>query len=201
MAKIKVVALYGKAGSGKDTVLRELIQSNIEYNFHEIISCTTRPPREGEINHINYHFLTNEEFTEQVLNGDMLEATEFNNWFYGTPMLSLDPNKINIGVFNIAGLEALIEDPRIEVLPIEIWAPDKERLLRQLNREEKPNVEEICRRFFADKKDFDEWEATREIEWEESIFYAKNDEGALHLVVSMLSNLIIDFSRDLYNGL
>lgn len=201
MGKIKVVALYGKAGSGKDTVLHELIKMGATYNFNEIISCTTRPPREGEINHVNYHFLTNEEFTEQVLNGDMLEATEFNNWFYGTPLLSLDPNKINIGVFNIAGLEALIEDSRVEVFPIEVWTSDKERMLRQLNREEKPNVEEICRRFFADQKDFVNWELSREIEWEEAIFYVNNSDGHLNTIIPMILDLITDFSRGSYIGL
>lgn len=201
MDKIKVVALYGKAGSGKDTVLHELMKVGAVYNFNEIISCTTRPPREGEIDHVNYHFLTNEEFTQQVLNGNMLEATEFNNWFYGTPLLSLDPNKINIGVFNIAGLEALIEDSRLEVFPIEVWASDKERILRQLNREEKPNVEEICRRFFADQKDFVNWELSREMEWEEAIFYVNNSDDHLNAIIPMILNLITDFSHGSYTGL
>ena len=39
--------------------------------MHEIISCTTRPPREGEINGINYHFLTNQEFADKIESGEM----------------------------------------------------------------------------------------------------------------------------------
>ena len=62
--KIKVVALFGKAGSGKDTILREVVSKG---DFHEIVSCTTRPRREGEQDGVNYHFLTNEEFTDLVL--------------------------------------------------------------------------------------------------------------------------------------
>ena len=42
----KVIALIGEAGSGKDTMLKEVLKLNP--NFNEIISCTTRPIREGE---------------------------------------------------------------------------------------------------------------------------------------------------------
>ena len=99
--------------------------------------------------------MTKEEFADKVLNFDMLEATEFNNWFYGTDITSLAQDKINIGVFNPAGIEALLENPGIQVIPILVEARDKTRLLRQLNREESPNVKEIIRRYSADVEDFD----------------------------------------------
>ena len=70
MNKIKVIALYGKAGAGKDALLQTTMKlAGSELN--EIISCTTRPPRQGEVNHVNYHFVTLEEFTQMVLNGDI----------------------------------------------------------------------------------------------------------------------------------
>lgn len=47
MNKVKLIALMGKAGSGKDTILKHL-SSHYPDKYHEIISCTTRPPREGE---------------------------------------------------------------------------------------------------------------------------------------------------------
>ena len=65
MKKYKIVALIGKAGSGKDTLLQNLIDDNKGWN--EIISCTTRPPREGEKNGVNYYFLSDEEFAAKVL--------------------------------------------------------------------------------------------------------------------------------------
>lgn len=149
--KIKVVALFGKAGSGKDTILREVVSKG---DFHEIVSCTTRPRREGEQDGVNYHFLTNEEFTDLVLQDRMLEATVFRDWCYGTALDSLDYNKINIGVWNPEGLELLIEHPTLDVLPIYITADDKIRLLRQLNREAWPDCHEIVRRFGTDEEDF-----------------------------------------------
>ena len=80
---MKIVALMGEAGSGKDTILHSIMEKYPSY-FNEIISCTTRPPREGEKEGVNYYFLSIDEFTKKVLNGDMLEATEFNDWHYGT---------------------------------------------------------------------------------------------------------------------
>ena len=184
MNKIKVIALYGKAGAGKDALLQTTMKlAGPELN--EIISCTTRPPRQGEVNHVNYHFVTLEEFTQMVLNGDMLEATEFRAWWYGTPLLSLDPDKVNIGVFNPAGMVAIKEDPRLDVIPVKVEASDKVRLMRQLNREDNPDVTEIIRRYQTDEKDFREYEA----EHEDNVFYIDNSAGELapkaELVLSM----------------
>ena len=154
--KIKVITLFGESGSGKDTIQRWIV-SNIP-NTKGIVSCTTRPKRDNETEGIDYHYLTNEQFSEDVLNGNMLEATDFNNWFYGTRISELDEDKINVGVFNIAGIECLQQDPRLEVIPIYIWVDNKTRLLRVLNREKFPDCHEVCRRFLADEKDFDDME-------------------------------------------
>ena len=151
-ALITLLALVGKAGAGKDTILRYLCD---HYDVNEVISCTTRPPREGEVDGVNYHFLSESEFAEKVLNFDMLEATEFNGWFYGTDITALSPNKVNVGVFNPAGVEALMNETTLNIIPVLVEAKDKTRLLRQLNREESPNVKEIIRRYGADVEDFD----------------------------------------------
>ena len=152
MNKIKVLAFMGEAGAGKDTVLQQML--NLHPEFNEIISDTSRPPRENEINHVNYHFFSRDEFLQKIKNNEMLEWTEFNNWFYGTGLNSVDPRYINVGVFNPQGVRSLIEDDRIDVVVVRICASDKTRLLRQLNRETNPNVNEIIRRWQTDAEDF-----------------------------------------------
>lgn len=171
MNKVKVIALFGKAGSGKDTILRALV-NKFPDRYNEIVSCTTRPPREGEQEGVNYYFLTVDQFTEKVLNGDMLEATEFNNWHYGTALSSLLTDKINVGVFNPEGIRCLMEDNFVDLTAYYVQAEDKERLIRQLIREVDPDVKEIIRRFSADEKDFEDLE---DIDYQVIINQDKND--------------------------
>lgn len=87
----------------------------------------------------------------------MLEYAVFNNWFYGTSYDSvLNDNIINIGVFNPTGVKSLLARSDCNVIVFWIKCNDKTRLLRQLNREENPNTNEIVRRFMTDTEDFAE---------------------------------------------
>ncbi len=144
----------GKSGAGKDTVQNAFCES-FKGETHKIVSTTTRPPRDAEIEGSDYFFVNAEEFANKVLNYEMVEASDFRDWFYGTELKALDENKINIGVFNPDGIRALKEDSRIELLVIYVTASDKTRLSRVLNREAEPDIEEMFRRYRTDKDDFD----------------------------------------------
>jgi len=155
MKKIKIIALMGPAGSGKDYLLHEAIETDKtkpSRSLHEIISCTTRPPREGEKDGVNYHFITKEEVENNK--DKFLELTEFRDWYYGTRYEDLDEEKINVGVFNPAGVRKLLKNENLNVKVFWVKASDKIRLQRQLAREENPNIEEIIRRYQTDKEDF-----------------------------------------------
>ena len=151
MKKIKIIGICGKAGAGKDTLLHAIADG---YEVHPVVSCTTRQPREGERQGIDYFFMTKEQFTKKLINDEILEATEFNGWFYGTPKDGVDLDGWNVGVFNPEGLCCLSDNPDVELFSVYLDVPKKERLLRQLNREKDPDVDEIIRRYSADEKDF-----------------------------------------------
>ena len=172
--KYTIIAIMGKSASGKDSLLKALLQEPQFKKAKPIISCTTRPIRENEINGTDYHFLTNEQFTNLVLSNRMLEATVFNDWCYGTSIDSLSTSGINIGVFNPEGCEALRQNENITLCLIYVEATDKTRLLRSLNREKNPDCHEIVRRFNADEMDFCE----EEIEYLEPDIFVTNNEGA-----------------------
>lgn len=148
----QLIAIVGEAGTGKDSLLRAALKTYP--SLHKVVGCTTRPRREKEVNGRDYYFLSEEVFAKKVLDFSMLEATTFNDWFYGTSLESLDANKINIGIFNPSALEILYELPDFNILTLRLVASDKERLIRQLNREQNPDVDEIVRRYQADKADF-----------------------------------------------
>lgn len=154
----KIVTLSGKAGAGKDRLMQEVLKvlrtEAPHFTINEIVSCTTRPMREGEVEGKNYYFLTHEEFAERLADGTMVEATIFNDWCYGSCLEHMNEDGINIGVYNPEGVAILQSIPDIMVYSIFVDAPDKVRLLRQLNREENPDVKEIIRRFSADEADF-----------------------------------------------
>lgn len=149
----KIIAIMGEAGTGKDSLMQAILK--LKPMFHEIISCTTRPMRQGEAEGVNYYYYTPEQFGDRVLHDEMLECTVFNDWFYGTSYDSVRSDCVNIGVFNPTGVESLMARPDVDLKVIRVVAEDKTRLLRQLNREEYPDVREIVRRFNADWMDFD----------------------------------------------
>ena len=77
-----MLVVSGPAGSGKGTVNAHLFATG---DFVFSVSATTRAPRPGEIDGVNYHFITKEDFASRIENGDMLEYTEYCGNFYGTP--------------------------------------------------------------------------------------------------------------------
>lgn len=148
----KVICLIGKSGSGKDTILRSILSKYPEY--HKIVQYTTRPPRQHEINGKDYYFISPKDFESLLLDGDLIEANNFNNWFYGTGLSALDEDKINIGVFNPEAVEAILMHNDLDITVFCISAPEKIRIKRQLDREDYPDINEIFRRYKADEQDF-----------------------------------------------
>ena len=78
-----MLVVSGPAGSGKGTVNAMLLERE-DYAFS--VSATTRAPRPGEIDGVNYHYITREDFLARIDSGDMLEHTEYCGNFYGTPL-------------------------------------------------------------------------------------------------------------------
>lgn len=78
-----LIVLSGPSGVGKGTIAKKLIEQN--KNIALSISCTTRRPREGELNGRDYFFIEKSEFKNKVEQGGFLEYSEHFENFYGTP--------------------------------------------------------------------------------------------------------------------
>lgn len=79
----KLFVISGCSGVGKGTVLKEFMARNSD-DFMLSVSCTTRKPRVGEVDGVNYFFLTHEEFEKAVQEDKFLEHAQFAGNFYGT---------------------------------------------------------------------------------------------------------------------
>ena len=79
----KLFVISGCSGVGNGTVLKEFMARNSD-DFMLSVSCTTRKPRVGEVDGVNYFFLTHEEFEKAVQEGKFLEHAQFAGNFYGT---------------------------------------------------------------------------------------------------------------------
>ena len=87
-----LIVLSGPSGVGKGTIAKLLVERN--KNLSLSISCTTRNPRDGEIDGREYFFISKDEFKEKVNNGGFLEYSEHFENFYGTPK-DFVVNKLN----------------------------------------------------------------------------------------------------------
>jgi len=81
-----LVVLSGPSGSGKDTVLGELCMDDVEIS----ISLTTRQKRPWEYDGTHYYFVEREYFEEKLENSEILEYTQYNGNYYGTPRSTID---------------------------------------------------------------------------------------------------------------
>lgn len=158
MNKYKIILLMGAAGSGKDYLLNELqktIQEDDELKnkINFVKTCSTRPSREEEKN--IYYKIKESEFKELIDNNSFIEYDYYNNSYYGTLYNELKPNKVNIKAMTPNGILKLLENENFDIRIFFLELSDKERLIRQIEREKNPNInEKIFERFKADKENF-----------------------------------------------
>ncbi len=78
-----LVVFSGPSGVGKGTIIRPFIQSHP--NIKLSVSATTRAPRPGEVDGVNYHFISKEDFEQMLEDGELLEHAVYSGNYYGTP--------------------------------------------------------------------------------------------------------------------
>lgn len=80
--KTNLIILVGEQGCGKTTLANHMTKID---KYDKYITCTTRPPREGEINGVDYVFLTKEGFEKRRSLCEFIEYKKYRGWYYGTP--------------------------------------------------------------------------------------------------------------------
>lgn len=143
-----LIVISGPSGAGKGTICKALLEKRDD--LHISVSCTTRQPRNGEVDGVNYHFMTKEEFKKGIVNDDFLEYAEVYGNFYGTPKTGvqelLDEGKNVILEIDIQGAlkvkETMEEGVFIFILP-----PSMEELKKRIIGRGSETEESLMTRF------------------------------------------------------
>lgn len=88
MSKGRLFVISGASGVGKSTVLKRVLDSKENITFS--VSATTRAPREGEQDGVNYYFVSHETFRQMIENDEFVEYDDHMKNYYGTPRRQLD---------------------------------------------------------------------------------------------------------------
>lgn len=88
-----MLVLVGPSASGKSAIVKCL---ESKYGIKKFITCTTRPMRVGEVDKVDYYFMTKDEFNEHYINNEFIETVFYNGNYYGTLKKEAGINKVVI---------------------------------------------------------------------------------------------------------
>lgn len=134
MNKGRLIVFSAPSGCGKGTMLAEILKDK---NYCVSVSATTREPREGEVDGVNYHFISKGDFLQKVADSEFLEYAEYCDNYYGTLISEVD-GRLNDGLNVILEIEVQgamkIREKRPDALFIFIAPPSVNELRRRLKK-------------------------------------------------------------------
>ncbi len=143
-----LIVVSGPSGAGKDTICNKVIEDSD--NIWLSVSMTSRNPRGNEKEGKNYFFVTKEEFEQKIKDGKLLEYTNYNGNYYGTPKDKLeDYLNRGIDVILVLDINGAINIKKLvpSALFIFIMPPDMETLKKRLIARKTESKEKVIARF------------------------------------------------------
>ena len=149
-----MVIIMGKTSCGKDTVVNELIT---KHGFRKLVTYTTRPMRDGEVQDITYHFITEDDFKQKIREDFFAEYksydTEFGIWYYGVALEDVEnADDKTVIILTPDGYRDVIKKVKNKPKSIYIYANNSTIKERLINRGDDPK--EAQRRLEHDSIDF-----------------------------------------------
>lgn len=156
MSKGFLLVISGPAGTGKGTLCKEILNRNKEIVFS--VSTTTRKPRVGEVDGVNYFFIDNEKFESMVNNKEFLEYAYVHTNYYGTPkkfvMDKIKEGEIVLLEIDVQGAME-IKKNFTEAVLVFLLPPTMEELKNRIINRGTETEEDINRRFKNAFKELD----------------------------------------------
>ncbi len=157
MNKGNLIVISGASGVGKSTVIAQVLGER--QNIYFSVSCTTREPRPGEVDGVDYHFISRADFEERVKAGDFLEHAQYVGNYYGTSRRHVE-EKREAGFDVLLDIEvqgaAQVKSACPEAVLIFITPPSFEELERRLRARQTDSEEKIQARLLQARKDWNE---------------------------------------------
>lgn len=157
MNKGLLFVISGPSGAGKGTIYSQIIEKT---GIKRSVSVTTRPPRDGEVEGVNYFFRTEEQYQQMIAAGDFLETAEVYKNFYGTPKAPVFENLNNgydvLFEVDIHGVKS-IKKKYPEAIAIFVMTPDFETLEKRLRARRSETDDSLKTRLGSARRELSEY--------------------------------------------
>lgn len=142
-----MLVLVGASASGKTDICKILID---DYGFKKMVTTTSRKPRKGEVNGVDYNFISRKVFENRMKKNKFLETVEYDNNYYGTPVKGATKNKVLI--VEPDGANSIYDHEIKDTVIILLETDEETRKERMLERGD--NLIEVIDRLEKDKDHF-----------------------------------------------
>ena len=142
-----MLVLVGASASGKTDIAKILIE---QYGFKKMVTTTSRKPRKGEVNGVDYHFISKKVFENRIEKNRFLESVSYNENYYGTPKKGATKEKVLI--VEPVGANSIYEHEIKDTVIILLETEEEIRKERMLERGD--NLIEVIDRLEKDTEHF-----------------------------------------------